>query len=231
MKWQVPYGAIYATEMLYRLKSSIGSFSFFCAAYSICLFIYCKKRNAQYAMLITLAPRKRQKQESNRTKIGQHISYKMSRYIRWSMLISHHPPSEYDHTFALKNLRICARCLGICAGIVAVFLLRARINYINQFLLIIASAISPFPAIADFLAHEIGHWRSSNFIRLTTGTILGLAIGIYANLIIGGEIIKGIILIFWIIVLEFGVAFILKYAKILDSFVDKYENGIYKCSS
>ncbi len=155
----------------------------------------------------------------------------MSCNIRWSMLFSHHPPSEHDHTLAIKNLRICARCLGICAGIVAVFLLRARINSINRFSLIIASSIFPFPAIADFLAHEIGHWRSSNIMRLATGTVFGLAIGICANLIIGGEIIKGIILVLWIVVLEFGVAFILKYANILDSFVDKYEKGVYKCSN
>ena len=152
----------------------------------------------------------------------------MTNRIRWSMLISHHPPSDYDHTISIKGLRICARCFGLYSGIVITYLLKNRIALVNHSFLVIISVLFPFPAVADFLTHELALWKSSNLMRFITGTVLGSAIGIYITFIIAGDGLAGTILIFWLLLLEFGAALTLKHTKRLEVFINRYQISVNK---
>jgi len=143
------------------------------------------------------------------------------------MLISHHPPSQYNRTFCFLHIRFCARCTGILVGVISssLFLQSIKFNLISG---LIAGLILPLPAILNFTFSELGKLKNNNFRRITSGTLLGFSIGIALNNLISGSFIAGLIIVIWIFLLEIAVAVILHKRNVLDKFMKQYEDGIYK---
>lgn len=143
------------------------------------------------------------------------------------MVLSHHPPCQYDRTFTLCRVRYCVRCTGILAGI----LLWSIIFYFTNlpfYLSISAGILFPLPAIFNFTLNELGKSKNSNWKRIVTGILMGLAIGTAIGFFISRRIWPGITILAWIIILEFVVALILRKAGVLEKFIREYEDAVYK---
>jgi len=141
--------------------------------------------------------------------------------VRWSMLLSHHPPSQYCRTYKILNLRFCARCSGIPIGIIIyIFLL----NEVNLILLLIL----PLPTFGNFLIQELGLIKSMNYLK----TLLTIPLGIYLSIvfieIMSGNLWLTIFLVFYLIGIEFLVAKILEINGKLEPLIQLYEQGVYE---
>jgi uncharacterized membrane protein len=147
--------------------------------------------------------------------------------VNWGMVLSHHPPCQYNRTFTLLGIRFCVRCTGILAGI----LLWVIVFYLTDlpfYLTFITGFLFPLPAILNFTLNELGKRKNSNSKRTITGILMGLAIGTAFGFLLTGRIWPGIAIIAWIILLEFAVALILRQAGVLDKFIREYEDAVYK---
>ena len=146
------------------------------------------------------------------------------------MLISHHPPYQFDRTFKILNIRFCVRCTAIFLGILFYVFLLSYIALPKNFDLLIGF-ILPIPAILNFMLNELKFLINSNLKRLITGLLLGISIGILIKGFLKGDLILGFAILIWIIILEFIVVLILNKAKVLDKFIKEYENAVYKESN
>lgn len=148
--------------------------------------------------------------------------------VWWSMLISHHPPCDYDRTFKVGSLRICTRCFGVLLGVLGSVLLQVDLHILASIIPIWVSLLLPLPAVIDFTAHELEWWRSNNTKRMASGLLLGFAVGVSGYNIFGGCAFFGFIGIAWLGILEFGVALILRRCGQLDRYVERYEKAVRK---
>ncbi len=92
--------------------------------------------------------------------------------------LSHHREDEYNRTYVLGGVRVCARCLGtypvMLAAMVGLFALRAPLSWEWDVPVVLGLTL---PALVDW---SIGRFRpasGSNGVRLVTGILLGLALG------------------------------------------------------
>ena len=94
----------------------------------------------------------------------------------WPYLLSHHEPKEYYRCYKLGKVRICARCVGIYAGLATGFLLHT--HFVNAWLL---PAVLPAFSITDWVLTRLTGCRGMNLVRSATGFLLGFAfiIGIF----------------------------------------------------
>jgi uncharacterized membrane protein len=148
--------------------------------------------------------------------------------IRWSMIISHHPPCYYDCTFRVGSLRVCTRCFGVLLGVLTVIILRVNSHILASIIPVWVSLLLPLPAVVDFTSHRLEWWQSNNTKRLVSGLLLGLAVGVALYNLINGYTFFGIVQITWLAVLELGVAIVLKHAGKLDKYIEQYEKGMRK---
>lgn len=144
-------------------------------------------------------------------------------YKLWPLLLSHHPPSDWDHTVQVGKLRLCVRCLGIWCGFVAVFLVASNTCL---FLPIWALFLLPCPAVCDFLFHELGYTKGHNLLRWSTGVLLGGALGLGLMRWLHGETWLGVGLLSWFGMLEILAAAVLRKTGRMENFIERYEAEI-----
>ena len=147
--------------------------------------------------------------------------------INWGMLVSHHPPCQYDRTFSIGKRRFCVRCTSIFSGVLFTFLFFDQIVKINS-LLFASCFILPLYAIINFTLNELGLIKNNNLKRFISGLLLGFSLGFALNFILNGNLIKGLLIIIWVFMLEFIVAIILNRHGKLENFFKEYEEGIFK---
>jgi uncharacterized membrane protein len=92
--------------------------------------------------------------------------------------LSHHREDEYNRTYVLGGVRVCARCLGtypvLLAVLVGLFALRAPLDWRWDVPAVLGLTL---PALVDW---AIGRFRPSggaNWVRTLTGVFLGVALG------------------------------------------------------
>nr|MBN2277469.1 DUF2085 domain-containing protein [candidate division Zixibacteria bacterium] len=144
------------------------------------------------------------------------------------MLVSHHPPCDYDRTFRVGRVRICVRCFGILIGIVMILIWSLPREPMEALGILMAAVLLPLPAVFDFTFHELNRSRSNNFRRLMTGILMGLALGLIIRIILDISVFAGINLILYIFLLEFGVAVILNRSGRLEELIRRYEQAVRK---
>jgi len=154
-------------------------------------------------------------------------NFMLTKKINWGMLISHHPPCQYDRTYCFLGIRCCSRCTGIIIGIISsiIFISFVAIDFT---VILITVVVLPLPAIANFTLNELGKTKNNNIKRILTGFLLGITIGFALDYLICGNYLYGILIIFWIFFLEIIVTIILHKANILEYFIKQYEDGVYK---
>lgn len=218
--------------MLFHRRTSIGSLLFSFVEFSIYLSTSFRRPNAPSVRELTSVPPGQRKWErSKMSLIGRLTPPRASPTsggIRWSMVISHHPPCDYDRTFKIASIRICTRCFGVLLGLLTSVLLQVDSHVLASIIPIWASFLLPLPAVIDFTAHELEWWRSNNAKRLATGLLLGFAVGVGGYNIFAGYISLGFLQITWLGILEFGAALILRHCGQLESYVMRYEKSVRK---
>jgi uncharacterized membrane protein len=147
--------------------------------------------------------------------------------VNWGMVLSHHPPCQFDRTYILFKRRFCIRCTGIAAGVLSSLVLFPFIP-LPFLATLIPAFLLPLPAIFNFTLNELGKRKNTFFKRFLTGFLMGISIGISIEYLFSGKFLYGMIIILWIVILEFIVALILHKANILAPFVKEYEDAVYK---
>jgi uncharacterized membrane protein len=100
----------------------------------------------------------------------------------WEFLISHHLPSRFNRTIAIRwrsrTYHFCARCSGQLLGVFAWLgtfgILDAAHFSIFDFRIQLLFALFPLPAAVDWVTQASGHRESRNLLRLLSGVLLGV---------------------------------------------------------
>lgn len=92
--------------------------------------------------------------------------------------LSHHHEEEYNRTYQVGGLRVCARCLGTYPVLVAVFmgLFAARAPKVWQWDVPVVVGLT-LPALLDWAVGRFRPAGGSNAVRTLTGVLLGMALG------------------------------------------------------
>jgi len=92
--------------------------------------------------------------------------------------LSHHREDEYNRTYLLGGVRLCARCLGtypvMLAAMVGLFTLRAPLTWEWDVPVVLGLTL---PALVDWAIGRFRPASGSNRVRTVTGVLLGLALG------------------------------------------------------
>ena len=92
--------------------------------------------------------------------------------------LSHHHPEEYNRTYVLGGVRVCARCLGtyptLLAVLVALFAVRAPRAWEWDVPVVLGLTL---PALVDWAVGRFRPASGSNALRTLTGVLLGMALG------------------------------------------------------
>ncbi|WP_342374662.1 DUF2085 domain-containing protein [Myxococcus stipitatus] len=92
--------------------------------------------------------------------------------------LSHHHPDEYNRTYLLGGVRVCARCLGtypvLLASMVGLFAARAPLSWEWDVPVVLLLTL---PALVDWAVGRFRPASGSNGVRTATGILLGLALG------------------------------------------------------
>lgn len=147
--------------------------------------------------------------------------------VRWEMLVSHHPPCDYDRTFILGRVRVCTRCFAVMLGALCAFFTKLFIFSSSMSGIWVAFAL-PLPASLDFTAHELAIYRSNNIIRFLSGSLLGVPVGLAVHAVVMGSILFAILTVFWFVGIAFSVAFLFRRTGHIDVYISKYERAVRK---
>lgn len=96
-------------------------------------------------------------------------------------VLSHHVPSRYSRTLAVRIgtrvVRLCSRCTGqlLGAGVYLTVLLSgaAAVGAILAPQIQLIWVVAPLPAAVDWLGQAVRGWESTNVRRVLTGALLG----------------------------------------------------------
>ena len=92
--------------------------------------------------------------------------------------LSHHHEDEYNRTYLLGGVRVCARCLGTYPVLVAVmmglFALRAPLAWPWDVPVVLGLTL---PALVDWAVGRFRPASGTNAVRTLTGVLLGAALG------------------------------------------------------
>jgi uncharacterized membrane protein len=92
--------------------------------------------------------------------------------------LSHHHEEEYNRTYVLGGVRVCARCLGtypvLLAVLVALFKVRAPLSWQWDVPVVLGLTL---PALVDWAVGRFRPAGGSNAVRTLTGVLLGVALG------------------------------------------------------
>ncbi|HEY0093367.1 MAG TPA: DUF2085 domain-containing protein [Archangium sp.] len=92
--------------------------------------------------------------------------------------LSHHHEDEYNRTYLLRGVRVCARCLGTYPVLVAVmmglFAVRAPLVWHWDVPVVLGLTL---PALVDWAVGRFRPASGSNAVRTLTGVLLGVALG------------------------------------------------------
>ncbi|HYO59729.1 DUF2085 domain-containing protein [Archangium sp.] len=92
--------------------------------------------------------------------------------------LSHHHAEEYNRTYLLGAVRVCARCLGtypvLLAVMVGLFKARAPLAWRWDVPVVLGLTL---PALVDWAVGRFRPARGSNAVRTLTGVLLGVALG------------------------------------------------------
>lgn len=145
------------------------------------------------------------------------------------LLLAHHPYSELDRTVKIcigkTDLFLCTRCTGQYLGIIvylSFFLQEPTVN-----LLISSIILLPLPATLDWLTQTLKWRKSTTLIRLITGFLFGIWIGVLVHAIKAWNINLLIVMVVQSFgYMSFVMAILYKNHGCIDDYLKPYEEFI-----
>jgi uncharacterized membrane protein len=101
-----------------------------------------------------------------------------------SMLLSHHPPSQYGHCLRVSykghSVYFCGRCSGIYGGLGLGLILLFFFNSIlvPDWLWFMISMAVGFATVVDWVSQRLTPRKTTNFVRAITGFLSGFCLAI-----------------------------------------------------
>ena len=149
--------------------------------------------------------------------------------IRWSMLVSHHAPCDYDRTVRILRVRVCTRCLGMLVGSLLGWLLPQPCAGIGPFWCLIGALAMTLPAACDFAAHELAvKYRSTNPRRFATGITFGVVVGACFAQMRHGNPWPFLGLIAYLALMQVAIVRLFQIRNHCDSYLERYTSALYK---
>jgi hypothetical protein len=124
------------------------------------------------------------------------------------MLLSHHPPVDYDRTWKIGSVRVCVRCLGVAVGTTLALAL-----WDNA------------PGVLDFTLHELRLSTSCQARRFLTGASFGVFVAAFLRTAVQGPLSRFVLYLCWLVLLEGACALALRCAGRLEGLLTRYEEG------
>lgn len=138
------------------------------------------------------------------------------------MLLSHHPPCDYDRTCSIGGVRLCVRCLGVALGAVG-WLLLLPSTWQAHWLL---AGLCAVPGVLDFTLHELNLLESSPAKRLITGLLFGFFLACLICAAVNQELMLAAAYLGWFFVLQVLSGLALSRGGRLEKLLGRYEAGI-----
>ncbi|MHA2140563.1 MAG: DUF2085 domain-containing protein [Candidatus Thorarchaeota archaeon] len=99
-----------------------------------------------------------------------------------SLLLSHHPPSQYGHclrvSFRGRSVYFCGRCSGIYSGLglglISLFFINAVLE--PDWLWFMISMAVGLATVVDWVSQRLTPRKTTNFVRAITGFLSGYAL-------------------------------------------------------
>ena len=150
------------------------------------------------------------------------------RNVRWSMLLSHHAPCDYDRTWKVGGMRVCVRCLGMFLGAVTGFLGGSYIPLRGFVMPTIMTLALVAPAAIDFSAHELHkRYKSNNARRFLTGVLFGISAGRVIVAAYCGKWIPLLLFVALCALIEITIAILFFRQGHMDTYLARYEEGVW----
>lgn len=143
--------------------------------------------------------------------------------MRWSMLLSHHVPADYDRTWKVGSVHVCTRCFGVVVGIAAALVYWRTLSSLSPLVFMVVAV----PGVLDFVIHEIGLGPSSSARRFLTGLLFGPFAAALLRAVVEGRLEQSVLFLGWFLLLQAASALALKRCGRLDQLLRRYEDGVY----
>lgn len=98
----------------------------------------------------------------------------------YNEILTHHPPYQADHAFAIEingtRIYFCTRCSGMIVGVLLLVFIGEFVDYtLSQDFIFWACLIIPIIALLDWGTQKLGFRQSNTVTRLITGFCVGMA--------------------------------------------------------
>jgi uncharacterized membrane protein len=146
------------------------------------------------------------------------------RYLLF-LLGSHHHPDRLHRTIRVsfngKSVYLCSRCTGTGLGIIGVFAANTfGLSFPIGFYLPLISFL-PLVAVVDWFAQSAKLRESKNWIRVSSGFLLGISEALFLLLIIKGFLFMFLVGLAIVFAYAFSIYLIAAKTKCLDSYIDE----------
>lgn len=138
------------------------------------------------------------------------------------MLLSHHPPCDYERTWRIGSLHVCVRCLGVLIGTGVALVSWDSWSSIS----LLAASVAAIPGVADFVLHELGTSPSHNPRRFITGACFGIFVAAALWAALDARWLHLLFSGLWIILLQIAAAAVLRGAGRIEALLARYEEGV-----
>jgi uncharacterized membrane protein len=137
------------------------------------------------------------------------------------MLLSHHPPVDYDRTWTIGAVRVCVRCLGVAVGTTLALALWDNAPGVP----VVAILAAAVPGVLDFTLHELRLSTSCQARRFLTGASFGVFVAAFLRTAVQGPLSRFVLYLCWLVLLEGACALALRCAGRLEGLLTRYEEG------
>ena len=132
------------------------------------------------------------------------------------LLLSHHGSEKLHRTIHVrlwgKDLYFCARGVGRYSGLLSAVTASYLLTFPSWFYSLIF-VFFPLPSIVDWITQKLGSRESRNWIRVTTGYLLGIAQGYLLISLVKGMTQLSVFGITVLVLYLFSVCFLVKGSK------------------
>ena len=142
------------------------------------------------------------------------------------LIVSHHPPERLHRTIHIglkrKSIHLCSRCTGTVLGIIAIFAVNTfGLKFPIEFYLPLISLL-PLVATIDWFTQSAKLRESKNWLRVSSGFLLGNSEALVLLLIINGFFLNFLVAIGIASVYVLSIYLIASKTKCLDSYLNEF---------